>query len=101
MNTRIWILVPMLFALAACGGGGGGGGSNAGDDNTGTPPPPPTANNAPTIGGTPANSVIADDPYSFVPQAADADADTLTFSIANQPFWPALTRPLASCRVCR
>ena len=87
MNTRIWILVPMLLALAACGGGGGGGGSNAGDDNTGTPPPPPTANNAPTIGGTPANSVTADDPYSFVPQAADADADTLTFSIANQPFW--------------
>jgi hypothetical protein len=45
------------------------------------------ANRAPTIGGTPATSVVAGSPYSFRPSAADADGDKLTFSIANKPSW--------------
>jgi len=44
-------------------------------------------NSAPTISGTPAASVVAAKPYSFVPAAADADHDTLSFSISNKPAW--------------
>jgi len=29
------------------------------------------------------------EPYSFTPTASDADGDSLTFSIANQPVWAA------------
>jgi hypothetical protein len=48
----------------------------------------PTANNrAPTISGTPATSVVINDQYSFVPTAADADNQPLTFSIRNRPAW--------------
>jgi hypothetical protein len=45
------------------------------------------ANHAPTISGTPATSVMAGSAYSFTPTAADADGDTLTFSITNKPSW--------------
>jgi hypothetical protein len=49
--------------------------------------PPPTANNAPTISGTPATSVDVGAAYSFQPTAADADGDSLRFSISNRPAW--------------
>lgn len=49
--------------------------------------PPASANNAPTITGTPASSVDAGKPYAFQPSAADADGDALTFSISNRPSW--------------
>jgi hypothetical protein len=45
------------------------------------------ANNAPTISGSPATSVNVGSAYSFHPTAADADGDTLTFSISNKPSW--------------
>jgi hypothetical protein len=45
------------------------------------------ANRAPTISGTPAGSVTAGQPYSFLPTASDPDGDDLTFSIANRPSW--------------
>ncbi|HKE94046.1 MAG TPA: putative Ig domain-containing protein, partial [Povalibacter sp.] len=45
------------------------------------------ANRAPTISGTPTTSLNANSAYSFRPTAADADGDTLTFSIANKPSW--------------
>jgi trimeric autotransporter adhesin len=45
------------------------------------------ANNAPTITGNPANSVIAGTPYSFTPSAADPNGNALTFSIVNAPSW--------------
>ncbi len=48
---------------------------------------PPGTNHAPTIAGTPSASVAAGSPYSFTPTAADADGDTLTFSIQNPPSW--------------
>ncbi|MDY6945372.1 MAG: putative Ig domain-containing protein [Pseudomonadota bacterium] len=46
-----------------------------------------TANRAPTISGSPALSVNAGSAYSFRPTAADADGNTLAYSIANRPSW--------------
>ena len=46
-----------------------------------------TTNHAPTISGTPAKSVNVGSAYSFRPTAADADGNTLTYSIANKPAW--------------
>jgi len=46
-----------------------------------------TANNAPTISGSPATSVSAGQGYNFQPSATDADGDVLTFSIQNRPSW--------------
>lgn len=44
-------------------------------------------NNPPTIGGTPATSVMVGTAYSFTPSGADADNNPLTYSIANKPGW--------------
>ncbi len=44
-------------------------------------------NTVPTISGTPASDVIADNFYSFTPVAQDSDGDGLLFSIINQPAW--------------
>jgi hypothetical protein len=44
-------------------------------------------NDAPTISGTPAASVLAGASYSFTPLAADPDGHALTFSIQNAPVW--------------
>lgn len=46
-----------------------------------------TTNRAPTISGTPPNTVVAGQAYSFRPSASDPDGDTLTFSIQNRPGW--------------
>ncbi len=48
-------------------------------------------NRAPTISGTPTTSVNVGSAYSFRPTAADADGDTLTFSISNKPAWAAFS----------
>jgi putative Ig domain-containing protein len=45
------------------------------------------ANKVPTISGAPQSSVNAGSAYAFRPTAADADGDTLTFSITNRPAW--------------
>jgi hypothetical protein len=45
------------------------------------------ANRAPTISGSPLLSINVGIPYSFQPSAADADGNTLTFSIQNRPAW--------------
>ena len=45
------------------------------------------ANRAPTISGSPTRSVNASSAYTFRPTAADADNNTLAFSIANRPSW--------------
>ena len=39
------------------------------------------------ISGNPPVLVTAGNTYSFTPGASDADGDTLTFSIQNQPAW--------------
>jgi hypothetical protein len=46
-----------------------------------------TTNRAPTITGTPATSVTAGGTYSFTPRGADADGNSLGYSIANRPSW--------------
>jgi hypothetical protein len=46
-----------------------------------------SVNRAPTISGTPPASVTAGQAYAFRPIAADADNDTLGFSIQNKPVW--------------
>ena len=48
-----------------------------------------TANNAPTISGSPVTSINVGTAYSFTPSANDANGDTLTFSIQNKPSWAA------------
>lgn len=47
------------------------------------------ANRAPTISGTPVTSLAAGSAYSFTPIGADADGNTLTYSITNRPTWAA------------
>lgn len=41
----------------------------------------------PTISGSAPTAVNANSAYSFVPNASDADGDSLTFSIQNKPSW--------------
>lgn len=45
------------------------------------------SNRVPTISGTPTLSIAAASAYSFTPTGADADGDTLTYSITNKPVW--------------
>ena len=47
---------------------------------------PPT-NKPPTIAGQPLKSINAGAVYSFKPSASDANHDSLTFSIRNEPTW--------------
>ncbi len=44
-------------------------------------------NRAPVISGTAANAVDEGSAYSFTPSTSDADGDSLTYSISNQPAW--------------
>jgi hypothetical protein len=46
-----------------------------------------TGNRAPTISGTPPTAVTVGKSYVFQPAAADADKNTLGFSIQNKPLW--------------
>lgn len=52
---------------------------------------PSPANNAPTIAGTPGGTATVTRSYSFMPTGADADGDTLTYSIQNKPAWATFT----------
>ena len=45
------------------------------------------ANTAPTIWGKPATAAYQNVRYDFRPGAADADGNTLRFSIVNKPAW--------------
>lgn len=49
------------------------------------------ANRAPTISGTPPTSVQVGSAYTFTPTGADADGDTLTYTIQNMPSWATFT----------
>lgn len=59
----------------------------AGSDTEQPAPNSGTSNAAPQISGQPALTVISGSPYSFLPAAADADGDVLTFSISGKPSW--------------
>lgn len=73
--------------LAGCGGGGDGGSTTEPAPATDTPPPAGTANAAPTISGTAVTQVNVGTAYAMTPTAADADGDTLAFSVENLPAW--------------
>jgi hypothetical protein len=84
----------VLIALSAVALSGCGGGDDESTPASGSaqpppaaPPPPGSTNHAPTISGTAPAAVNASSLYSFVPTAADADGDTLAFSIDNKPGW--------------
>jgi hypothetical protein len=86
------LIVLSAAALSGCGGGD----EEAPASGTAQPPgpapspnPPSPTNRAPTISGTAPAAVNASSLYSFVPTAADADGDTLAFSIQNKPAWAA------------
>ena len=76
-------------ALSGCGGGDDESAPASGTAQPPPAPPPAPTNHAPTISGTAPAAVNAASPYSFVPTAADADGDTLAFSIQNKPAWAA------------
>jgi len=57
--------------------------------NASTPPPP--ANVAPTISGTPATTATVGQTYTFAPVGADANNDTLSYTIQNKPSWLTFT----------
>jgi len=44
-------------------------------------------NQAPTISGTPATTIMASTAYSFTPTAVDLDGDNLSFNVNNKPAW--------------
>lgn len=46
---------------------------------------------APWISGAPAGTAREKELYTFLPQAGDADGDTLRFSIASKPSWATFT----------
>jgi Putative Ig domain len=106
-TVQLVSLIVLTASLAACGGGGSGSApsANATDTQVSAPAtpvsttPPATStpedpapvtsasNHAPTISGAPVTSVTSGQAYSFVPTAADADHDTLQFSISSKPSW--------------
>ncbi len=49
------------------------------------------ANAAPTITGAPPATATVGTQYAFTPSASDANADALTFGIANKPTWASFT----------
>lgn len=76
-------IFAVFFMLPGCSGGA------ATEENPpiDTPPDSGTTNGAPTISGSPLQSVKVGEVFSFVPTASDPDGDALTFSIQNMPSW--------------
>ncbi len=83
-------LIPALLSalvLTACGGGGTSSSSTTGNAPEGGDQTPVDSNTAPAISGSPSLSVDEGAAYSFTPVVFDADGDSLSFSIANLPYW--------------
>jgi putative Ig domain-containing protein len=95
VTDRVPFARPIMFALAAalvvviagCGGGGGDEQAASVTPPVTNPPPTVTPNQAPTISGSPTAQVLVGVAYSFHPTSADADGNTLTFSITGKPSW--------------
>jgi putative Ig domain-containing protein len=81
------LIVGLLAAVMAAGCGGdnsplsssGTGSASSGDSST--------TSAALAISGSPANSVVVGQRYSFQPAASDSSSGALTFSIQNAPDW--------------
>jgi hypothetical protein len=87
LGPGLMLIALCAAALSGCGGGDEGSTPATGTAQPPAPPPSGSTNRAPTISGTPTAAVNASMPYSFTPTAADADGDTLAFSIQNKPAW--------------
>jgi hypothetical protein len=74
----------LLPVFAACLLLGCGGGKDAASQATTTTV---AVNHAPTLSGSPAVSVVANQAYAFTPSASDPDGNSLSFSIQNKPSW--------------
>jgi hypothetical protein len=63
-----------------------------------TPPddPTPVENTPPVISGSPDTNIAEGQAYNFVPNASDAEGDSLTFSIENQPSWASFNASTAN-----
>jgi len=89
------IVVGLLGAVMVAGCGGDNspfsstGASSTGSSSTGSSSGgnSSTIASVPAISGSPANSVVAGQHYSFQPAASDSNNSTLTFSIQNTPSW--------------
>lgn len=81
------LIVGLLGAVMVAGCGG----DNSPLSSTGTATSPSgdssTTSTALAISGSPANSVVIGQHYSFQPSAEDASGSGLTFSIQNMPSW--------------
>jgi hypothetical protein len=78
IRRELALVALVLACVVGCGGGGG-------SDSSSAISPPGGNNSAPTIQGSPSRAAVVGQNYSFTPTAADANGDSLTFSIANLP----------------
>ena len=53
--------------------------------------PPPSTNVPPTLSGIPATTATVGQTYTFAPVGADANNDTLSYTIQNKPTWLTFT----------
>lgn len=77
--ARSLAVCGVLTAVAGCGAGQGMAET--------APTAPATQNRAPTLTGNGAATLAVGQAYRFQPTAADADNNTLTFSISGKPGW--------------
>ena len=91
MHTSIRLALTMSTALilSACFDGLQKNEPGVDDDDDGGPV---VLNSAPNISGSPPANILEGELYEFVPTAADADGDTLEFSIARKPSWATFDR---------
>jgi hypothetical protein len=87
MNTRQFAAVALLTAAFAVSSIAEAAPAKCNPKSKGTYCSVVVTNTAPTISGSPAGAVTSGQSYAFTPGAADADGNTLTFSIANRPGW--------------
>ncbi|RYZ67273.1 MAG: hypothetical protein EOP08_03105, partial [Proteobacteria bacterium] len=96
------VLAAVAAVLAACAGPatqvvgnvvpqasstGTSNGANAVNSAAAVPATPTTANNAPTIQGTPPTQLVVGTSYLFQATARDTDGDALTFRATGLPAW--------------
>jgi hypothetical protein len=81
------LIVGLLGAVMVAGCGGDNSPLSSTGTETSSSGSPSTTSTALAISGSPANSVVVGQHYSFQPSATDADSSGLTFSIQNMPSW--------------
>jgi len=90
------VLLGVIASLAACGGGSDDGTASTQTGQTVSPTTPSipsstqTADQPPTISGTPPTKIGAGRAYRFQPQASGRHGAVLSFRAQNQPAWLAL-----------